>query len=230
MEDRSATARDVANLIRVRVRLARQSGETTIPISSASAWLRDLEIIAMAEESSFPFPPEPIPPSDADVNYARIRARTKVETAYWETDGWKCLWIGARTERFIRNRIWFAEGVRNQGLAPETEKWMRWVRRAIEAHSIEPTPRPVRVYLRPGTRDTFIAWRDDVGYRGDIHDADVDNLVKPITDAMSVPRGDMAAASGNRYGAWDDDSQIVSLLVEKMPPYDAETSSGDDGE
>jgi hypothetical protein len=203
--------------IRSQLRGLRAEGGTTVPIHRVSRWLVDLEAAAIAMEETFPPVPDPVPPASAEVIQALVkRVRPPFTAEYWQTDGWRCLRLNTPTIRFIRNKVWVdAGGQRHQGLHQDTDKFMQWVRKAAKALGLRPTSKPVRVYFLPGKVFTFVAWREDLAFRGDVHPADVDNLEKSVYDALTEFTDER---TGERFGAWSDDSQILSSLTERHGP------------
>lgn len=143
-------------------------------------------------------------------------ARPSIQGAFWQDGPWKCLRLEERTVGHHRESAFIRADTGRPALRfhPDTEKWMKWVAGIASELGLAPTERQVRVVVFPGLAYTFIAWTEvDARPVADLHPMDPDNAVKPILDALQS----VMAGEDRRTGAYRNDTQVVDLLVYRLP-------------
>lgn len=158
--------------------------------------------------------PDPDIPEGADVRRLDV-ARPPLVAAYWQQGPWRCLRVEEPTVGYDRPSIFLIEGKVRVRQVNAVERWMRWGAKILEAFEVEPVPadRQVRVVFLPGLVWTFLAWRE-VERIGVLHHQDPDNAVKPTLDFAQTAQ---AGKSPRPFGAFVNDTQVVDLMVYRIP-------------
>ena len=159
--------------------------------------------------------PDPDVPDWADRRSLDV-ARPPLTAAFWKKGPWSCLRIEERTVGYDRPSVFLLNGKVRVRQANVVERWMRWINGLMDAFEVEPIPEghKVRVIFVPGQVWTFMAWRE-VERSGNLHPQDPDNLVKPILDGCQTRP--YSAKDPRRYGAFLNDTQIVDLMIYRIP-------------
>lgn len=146
-------------------------------------------------------------------------ARPPIKGFFWEVGPWKCLRLAERTVGHHRESAYLRQDTGRPALRfhPETEKWMKWITGIFAELRLVPTTNQVRVIFFPGLSYTFMAWREvEERLVVDLHPMDPDNAFKPIADAAQS----ISLGKDREFGAWRNDTQIVDLLVYRLPQDD----------
>jgi len=167
------------------------------------------------EDLQFFVGPGHVPPAGVPEQTWNV-ARPPIRGFFWESGPWKCLRLEERTVGHHRESAYIRADTGKAAVRfhPETEKWMKWVTGIFAELKMTPTTNQVRVIFFPGLSYTFMAWRE-VGNRfmEDLHPQDPDNAFKPIADAAQS----ISLGKDREFGAWRNDTQIVDLLVYRLP-------------
>lgn len=156
------------------------------------------------------FPPPHVPMQVWNV------ARPPIQGAFWVDGPWKCLRLEERTVGHHRESAYIRQDTGRPALRfhPDTEKWMKWVAGIAKELGLTPTENQVRAIAFPGLAYTFLAWMEVAPRPArDLHPMDPDNAVKPILDALQS----ILAGEDRGTGAYKNDTQVVDLLVYRLP-------------